>query len=574
MEGYTPTDQQTAIIEHEGSAFVSACPGAGKTRCIVERARKVLANPRSRQSLAFLSFTNAAISELQDRLTNERLLPNPPFPHFVGTFDSFIWHFLVEPFGLNDCDANLKVVPDTGELNITPFPSAQPLPLKCFDRLTGQIIPEEASKLRFTRDPARYETTALRLRARLLVGGHLDFEDVRRVAKDNLEDKAFSGRLARTLNNRFGELIVDEAQDCNPDDLAIIDWLRNKASIPTKIVCDPHQSIYGFRGGVSAELFEYAKTFPTDERLPLTGNFRSSQSICQAVHILRAPSQRGSEDDALGDLRDLPTKVHILRYAGSGVSMKIGHAFSLLASTNDIDINDCRLTAKTRNSGLKAVGSSTTPIGQSLSLRLANAVMNFHQSSNSKNQLAAISDAHRVILTISGKLSGRTYHQVIAEDNLDAINWRGQVVKILQALHFDQASGHNQGEWISRARNELAPFLPNGKGTIGRSLRNQTDLGEILMQSPTPGLQSRTIHEVKGKEYEGMCVVLTTAKAKGILTRLETEPDNSNAEDAREIYVAASRAKKLLVFACPRSQSERLAKHLSSNGAQIQVTEI
>jgi len=573
MDRFTQTDEQIAIVKHDGSAFISACPGAGKTRCIVERARAMLSKSEPR-GLAFLSFTNAAVSELQERLAEDCLLPSPVFPHFVGTFDSFIWHYLVEPFGLDGCDYPLKVIPGTGDLIVTPFPKAQGLRLDCFERGTGKIIPEEARKVGFTRDPARYELAAQRLRERLLERGQLDFEDVRRIANDNLDGKAFSNRLGRILNARFGEIIVDEAQDCNPDDLSIIDWLRNTAKIFTKVVCDPHQSIYGFRGGVSDELFKYASTFTERDRLPLTGNFRSSRHICKVVHTLRAPSQRGDEEEALGPLKDYDLSVHILSYSGQGVSTQIGTAFTALADESGIPPKDCRVIAKTRISGLKAIGAYTNDIGESLSLRLADTVMKFHYAESSRDQFYAITGAHLITMIVSGKLNGRTYHQVISEDNLEALSWRGQIVKILKSLRFNAAEGHTRNEWITRARHALSPFLPAGVVTIAQKLRNQAQLDDILGAIPTPGIKARTIHGVKGKEYHAVCVVLTTAKTKRILTYLEEEPDNSMAEEARELYVAASRAKKLLVFACPKSQAKRLTDHISSVGAKVQVTEI
>ncbi|BCD97709.1 ATP-dependent helicase [Marinagarivorans cellulosilyticus] len=568
------TDEQLAIVRHEGSAFISACPGAGKTRCIVERARAVLSKPSACLGLSFLSFTNAAISELQERLTEDRLLSSNVFPHFVGTFDSFIWHYMVEPFGLDGCDKSLKIIPDTGGLIVTPFPGAQGLRLDCFERSNGKIIPEEARKVGFNRDPARHEAAAQSLRAQLLENGQLDFDDVRRIANSNLADKAFSTRLGDILSARFGEIVVDEAQDCNPDDLSIIDWLKDVAKIPIKVVCDPHQSIYGFRGGVSDELFKYADTFTEDQRLPLTGNFRSSQNICKVVHTLRAPRQRGVEDEALGLLKDYDLDVHVLSYGGKGVSKKIGAAFTNIANKNGIAAKDCRVTAKTRSSGLNAIGAYTGNIGQSLSLKLANSVMKFHYSDNPKDQFYAVTDVHLITMAISEKLNGRSYHQVISEENIDILSWRGQVVKIIRELRFDAAAGDTRAEWITRARNSLGIFLPTGESSIAQKLQNQAKLDDILGAVPAPGISARTIHEVKGKQYQGVCVVLTTATAKGILTHLEEELDNRMAEDARELYVAASRAQKLLVFACPKSQSKRLTKHISSSGATVQVTEI
>ena len=40
---FVPTDEQARIIGYAGSAFVAACPGAGKTSVMVERARLLLA---------------------------------------------------------------------------------------------------------------------------------------------------------------------------------------------------------------------------------------------------------------------------------------------------------------------------------------------------------------------------------------------------------------------------------------------------------------------------------------------------------------------------------------------------
>lgn len=568
------TDEQIAIVDHEGSAFVSACPGAGKTFCILERARKVLLRSQTHRGIAFLSFSNSAISELQKRLARDGILRYPEFPHFVGTFDSFIWHFLVQPFGLEGCNYPLRIIPDTGELIIKPFQGAQELKLHCFDRHTGKINREKADKVGFRRNPSGYETVARNLRIKLLKNGHLDFSDVRRIANQNLEDEVFSNRLGCVLGARFEEIIVDEAQDCNPQDLSIISWLRITANISTKVVCDPNQSIYGFRGGVSNELFKYALTFAESDRLSLTGNFRSSRHICRVVHMLRAPSQRGDVDIARGKFEDCNLKIQILSYRGRGVSNQIGSAFASCINESSIDLDNCKLTAKTHSSGSKAIGSFAGTFGQSLSLRLASAVMKFQYAGSAKDKLEAITETHSIIMKISERLQGRTYHQVVSEDNLETLSWRGHVVKILQSLRFEKTEGHTRHEWILRARSALNVFLPAGAGGIAQQLRNESKLDEILAKASTTEVQVRSVHEVKGKQYQGICIVLTSATAKGILTHLESEPDESMAEEARVLYVAASRAQKLLVFACPKSQSARLARHISSSGAMVQVREI
>ncbi|WP_422387868.1 UvrD-helicase domain-containing protein [Burkholderia multivorans] len=112
---FEPTEEQARIISHEGSAFVSACPGAGKTRVLIERARRLLADGTLGRGIAFLSFTTAAISELEDRLRREKLIQTPVFPHFIGTFDAFLWQFLIAPFGIPGCTERPRLIPDKRE---------------------------------------------------------------------------------------------------------------------------------------------------------------------------------------------------------------------------------------------------------------------------------------------------------------------------------------------------------------------------------------------------------------------------------------------------------------------------
>ena len=572
MGAFDPTPEQKLVIASNSSAFISACPGAGKTRCIVERARAVFSDEAHPHALAFLSFTHAAVDELEKRLSRDQILPSPVFPHFIGTFDSFIWHFLVAPFGLDGVSAPLRLIADKNDLIIKPYEGAHELPLSCFEKETGELIPERAAQYGFRWDPKAHQTAATRIRRSLLENGHVDFEDVRDIARKNLADKGFSDRLATVLSARFGEVIVDEAQDCNPEDLSIIDWIRNTARVCTKVVCDPHQSIYGFRGGVSDDLFDYEKSFPKAEQMPLTGNFRSTMHICQAVHLLRAPKHRVSKDEALGDNKDLDIKVHILGYKGA-VNDDIGNAFARLVEKQSIDLADCRIVAKTRATGKRAVGVVSQDIGKGLGPRLADAAQSFQHAATLKEKRDALTDVHKVALSLSGKLDMRTYHQALAEEEITDLSWRGEMVDILRALEFDPDKGHTRADWVSRAHARMKPYLGETSGTIAQKIQNAKKLDDILGVQPVQGLSQRTIHEVKGKEYPAMCVVMTSKTAKGIMDHLEGK-DDKMAEEAREIYVAASRAERLLVIACLKSQVARLVKHFESNGAEVEFGQL
>ena len=96
----------------------------------------------------------------------------------------------------------------------------------------------------------------------------------------------------------------------------------------------------------------------------------------------------------------------------------------------------------------------------------------------------------------------------------------------------------------------------------------------MLAASSPENVAAHTIHSVKGMEFPAVCVVTTARTLKGILDFLENGTPIEKAEDARELYVAASRAQKLLVFAAPKSQANRLCTHLGKQGADVNLIEL
>lgn len=100
--------------------------------------------------------------------------------------------------------------------------------------------------------------------------------------EEALRDRAFLAYMKK----RFSCLIVDEFQDTDPrqwkiiQDLYVSDW---KGTL--YFVGDPKQAIYSFR---SADVYSYmqAKCLPDQSVVTLTGNFRSSPALVQALNLL------------------------------------------------------------------------------------------------------------------------------------------------------------------------------------------------------------------------------------------------------------------------------------------------
>ncbi|MBN9510624.1 MAG: ATP-dependent helicase [Alphaproteobacteria bacterium] len=566
---FEPTGEQQRVIEHAGSAFISACPGAGKTRVMVERARKLLGNGRAGRGIAFLSFTIAAVSELEDRLRREGLVETPAFPHFIGTFDAFLWQLVIAPFGVDGCAAKPRLIPDKDDRTIQPFAAAQALPLECFDRVTGDVIPAMIQRHGFRGKIKAHETAARNTRARFLERGELDFADARAVALARLRDPACGAVLGPAFAARFLELIVDESQDCNPVDLEIIAWFR-AAGVPVKVICDPNQAIYGFRGGVTRELGQFAESFGEAERLPMNGNFRSSGHIAKGVVALRAPNMRAAIDEALGEHRDEPTAVQILSYSGRGVPSTIGAKFQELAAAMGLAARDCPVVSATRRTGANALGHPQDSGVRDLSYRLAVAVSDFHFSFELGGRKEALVAIHRIMLELGGRLGGKTYHQHLADADVAPDAWRPEALALAEALRFSPERFASVEAWHDEARRLLAPLLPADGQSINQRLRRNGELDKALSVAPSSGHAARTIHSVKGMEFPAICVVMSPSTAKGIIDFLAGDAAGDN-EEARKIYVGASRAQRLLAIALPRTQAPRLRDLMIAMGGEVEL---
>lgn len=559
---YSPTHEQEAIVAHEGPAFVTACPGAGKTRTMVERTRDLMADSDDRRGVAFLSFTNAAVDELETRLRSFGILPTPLFPSFIGTFDRFLWQFFVVPFGIDGCAVPPRLIPDKQQWQVQPHQSMQPLPLRAFDRQTGKVNRQVAAEVGYPtdRDVARHEEHALKTLASAVAKGHVDFDDVRQCVRERLSDKAFAGQLGTALAARFREIMVDEAQDCNPEDLEIVQWLRD-SGLTIKVICDPNQSIYQFRGGVTDELIKFAARFDASDRLPMSGNFRSAPAICSAIVALRPPASRANPDQALGRYKDDPTPVHILGYGGTAVPATIGKTFSEITKSLGILPADAPILASRRLTAAKAIGYPALRETAHMTLILAKAVADFHFAFGLGNRREVLVSLHRAVLLAQGQIESLgEYHGYVAANGLEDGRWRPAIIEIASALR--STDGRDTRGWLTIARELLGPGLA-GSGTIGQRLKWHAELSTALASPPVDSHPTRTIHSAKGMEFPAVCVVLTSKKAGDILAHLEGGGGVDAAEDARKIYVAASRAQRLLVIAIPKSRAARLKSLLT-----------
>lgn len=296
--------QQQAVVDHKtGPLLVVAGAGTGKTRVIVERIAKLIADGVPRSSVLALTFTEKAAQEMLDR-TSERLHESYGVEVPIYTFNAF-GQLLLEEFAVEIGLSNsLKLVGEDGKvvflrenldaLQLDYFapvsrPDGQLVSLaNYFSELKQQLITPEQYQKYADGLPANDEASRLKrqkhhelaraygkyielMRSR----NTIDYDDQIYLLVELLEKRP---NVAKILQERYSYIMIDEFQDTNPMQSKLIDLLGSKHQ-NIMVVGDDDQSIYGWRGATLANIQEFTTRYPKAKQITLIENYRSTQSI-------------------------------------------------------------------------------------------------------------------------------------------------------------------------------------------------------------------------------------------------------------------------------------------------------
>jgi len=572
------TDEQRTFANHVPGAFVEACPGAGKTRAIVARVARIAPMLPARRGLAILSFTNSAIEEFISRCHTLGLDSALRHPRFVGTFDAFLRQFFFAPGGIEGVILRPTVVDNWETLGVSVrLRSANAFRgdgagLDLFNAENDQIDPTSIGhaglRAHVHGNQAAYERAAAQRRRTLRQRGYLSAADVRVDVVHRLQCAQWSTALGRALAARFQEVIVDEAQDCNPLDCQIIRWLREHG-VTVTVVADPDQAIYGFRHGSPADLQAIANAYDAHDRLPLTGNFRSSPPICGVAATLRT---RAVPDIPLGETAAITEPVQLLTYQGVTVSDVIGRQFCELMRVSGIAMKDGIVLAHARKNALRACGvGCEEDSGNSNTAGVARAVGMFWSSSlSNRARESDLRFIERAILDLMGQIDDDEVPSRAAERRGIDQRWlRRSALELISRLPRSCADTNDARIiWVSALRREVLRLgLTYRPGTSERHyFQNRADAEwqRLLVAGNAPELGSATIHEAKGKEYDAVCIVIPPdvrepRRTEQLLSAWQNRTDD---EPKRVIYVGITRAKKLVVIAVPTAHGDRVRHFL------------
>lgn len=559
------SEQQAALVDATDNTFAEACPGAGKTRAIVARFQRRVTE-ESRKGIALVSFTNGAIDEVRRRCGDraEALLA----PNFVGTFDGFMNRFVTKPLYVQQYGKTPRFSESWAGLDRATFrvaglaPNMPNFQLDWFelDWLLRATLKDEWAPGRWQRmlgSLTPFQRSALEQeaaqRCRSLVGkGIISCAASRALAEGHLrraENRALFGSL---LSARFSEVIVDEAQDCGPAELSILELLKG-CGVRVIAVADLDQSIFEFRRAEPAGVLAFANSLTA--RHTLDGNWRSSPAICAVNNSLR---QGDRQERPEGDNKDYPARVQLVSF---DKPQEVVAGVEVILKEHELAAGDVIFLAHRGSDARSCAGGASQRANQSdnrvLSIAWACTVLRSVQSGG-RDRRKAIELVERTLRLVVDVAEG---------DPRINDRWLREAAMRL-AVALDPAAGAR--DFTASLRESVqAIHWPDDVRLVGSpNQRFRTpDDKDWLVGDDAQAFRSGTIHSVKGQEFPGVVVVLPKNLRKGAYGHVLDHWENRVSTEARRVlYVGASRAQRLLIFAAHASHVDRIAAQLAADG--------
>ena len=280
LEGLNP-DQQKAVESLSGAIIIQAGPGTGKTRTLTAKIAYLISQKGIDPcSILALTFTNKAAKELEKRI--EKYLPDSENHVMAATFHAFCLKLLKEYKGFDaaiaDDTVRISLIRESlgGKAKKRDVNSTDHMISLCKQNLLGPE--DELEKHMGEKDGSGdlrqvYKTYLSLCREQNIA----DFEDLVFLAARMLMDE---GNILSAVRSRYPYIFIDEYQDLNHGQYELIKLLSRENHIV--VIGDPDQSIYGFRGSDNIYFKRFELDFPGCEKIILTRNYRSAQTILDA----------------------------------------------------------------------------------------------------------------------------------------------------------------------------------------------------------------------------------------------------------------------------------------------------
>ena len=288
--------QREAVTETDGPLLILAGAGSGKTRVITYRIAYLIAERGvAPHNILAVTFTNKAAEEMRTRV--ERLLSGQKMSSapLISTFHSLCVRILrqhiealgegyTRSFTIYDQDDSVRLVKacikDLGYDDKQLGQRAVQGAISGAKNRQGDDAEAYAARVEYGDEKRSAIARVFRLyEERLRNNNALDFDDLliktvqllRRVAE-----------VREKYNDKFRYILVDEYQDTNSLQFALIRFLTEKQQ-NICVVGDDDQSVYRWRGADITNILNFEQHYPNTKVIRLEQNYRSTQNILDAA---------------------------------------------------------------------------------------------------------------------------------------------------------------------------------------------------------------------------------------------------------------------------------------------------
>ncbi|MDR2743533.1 MAG: UvrD-helicase domain-containing protein [Treponema sp.] len=603
-------DQEEAVSYGGRYALIIAGPGTGKTATLAARITRLIREGRDPSSILALSFTVKAAGELRERIV--RMVSDEAAAGITAgdtagitagvtaaTFHSFCCALLREqPPGMG-VPENFTVLSESGRdeileeiLKAAPGKTGMRpqglgkyiegrkrfllLPGETAPRLGGHeggtgetpapflaSLPELAETFGLGKAGPKAEALYGLYRRRLREEALLDFDDLVAGAARLL---AGNPVLLAKCRARYRCILVDEYQDVNFAQYVLVRLLApnaeeagegalNETEAEIRVIGDPNQAIYGFRGADKRFLDRFGEDYPGAARFSLSRSFRCGGPIINAAGRLTDTRLAGTEQGVSLFRAEYPTE----KSEAEGIARRIAR---LIGGTSFFAM-DSRVAGHDADAAEEGLAKGLTSLGECAVLLRTAALA---------GPVAKALKDHGLPFEVTGERpwwEEEPVKTVLDRLRESVARFSGQTPAEAVRMAWQEAEqdgvlkGAAKGRGKRKAAGEDAGYaerlrtLAGMYGSIGEFLDTLavSGSGDAGPGGPVKreAVRVMTIHASKGLEFDH---VFTAGLEEGILpfTLYDGGTPERIAEEKRLLYVAMTRARRGLYLSWARTR--------------------
>lgn len=558
------TEEQKEFLAAEGKVVVKACPGSGKTYTVAHKLLSYVNNWKDYHSgVAVLSFTNVASNEIYEKAQSiHGSLGKLGYPHFIGTVDSFIDEFIVLRYGHLHTVGKVRpriALSDTWKMSYDYWRK------ECYTK--GCM--NEVEQFYYGVDKIFYkgnqQVTCERRNARalpcqqykkMLSNKGIVFQNETALFAYQLLKKY--PKVAAAISERFPIIIIDEVQDTSENQMAVFDLLSESGIKSMFLVGDPDQSIYEWRNA-NPECFIQKLEDSRWKTIELTGNFRSSQNICNVTSFFSSSLNGTTSNKAIGEWKSEPEKP-ILLLTNNNSEVEIIDYFIDKCKEMQIEISPKSIAILTR--GRIYSDTDILDLWKSKEIELFAKAAHEWKCGVRKNAYKEVEKASFSMI-FNEDVDEYVMQQKIREYT-DEENWKNYVIEIL----VDMPDVETEiAEWVQQFTSTFCEACEK----YGYKIHSDKDIKKIFkikqrdkkspdfkkislrkfFEKKTEDKYTRSsIHGVKGESYDAVLIYVKSRTGSTITPKFLME-GRLDQELMRLAYVAMTRPKRLLMLAMP-----------------------